>query len=123
MATLHNDVFDSGLSVLDTLADRLDITSEEAVDYTGATTTYTLGNKTSLTVGAPADRGAGGRQVTVAAIEDGSVTADGTATHYAISDVSATKLLATGALDSGVAVTSGNTFSLDAIVIGIPDPA
>ena len=60
MATLHNDVFDSGLSVLDTLADRLDVCSTIPTTYTESITTYSLGNKTPLTVGAPADRGAGG---------------------------------------------------------------
>lgn len=123
MATLGDRVFDNGLTVLDTEANRLDICSTEPTTYTQATTTYTLGNKTSLSIGAPADRTGGGREVTVAAFTDGSVTASGTAAYYAITDTTNSRLLATGALSSSQAVTSGNTFSISSFKIGIPDPA
>lgn len=123
MTLLHNDVFDSGLSVLDTLADRLDVCSSAPTTYAEATSTYSLGNKTSPTVSAPGDRAGGGRKVTVTAITDGTVTDTGTAAYYALVDVSETKLLAAGDLDSGVAVTSGNEFTLAEFDIGIPDPA
>lgn len=123
MATLADRVFDNGLTVLDTEANRLDITSSEATTYTQATSTYTLGNKTSLSIGAPADRTGGGREVTVASFTDGSVTASGTAAYYAITDTTNSRLLATGALSSSQAVTSGNTFSISSFKIGIPDPA
>lgn len=123
MATLADRVFDNGLTVLDTEANRLDITSSEATTYTQATSTYTLGNKTSLSIGVPADRSGGGRDVTVAAFTDGSVTGTGTAAYYAITDTANSRLLATGALSSSQAVTSGNTFSISSFKIGIPDPA
>lgn len=123
MATLGDRVFDNGLTVLDTEANRLDITSSEATTYTQATSTYTLGNKTSLSIGAPADRTGGGREVTVASFTDGSVTASGTAAYYAITDTTNSRLLATGSLSSSQAVTSGNTFSISSFKIGIPDPA
>jgi len=123
MATLNNRVFDNGLTVLDTEANRIDITSQEATTYTEATSTYTLGNSTSLSIGAPADRSGGGREVTAAAISDGSVSGTGTATHFAIVDTANSRLLATGALSSSQAVTSGNTFTLASFTIGIPDPA
>lgn len=123
MATLNDRVFDNGLSVLDTEANRLDITSQEPTTYAAATSTYTLGNKTSLSIGAPADRSGGGREVTVAAITDGSVTATGTATHWAIVDTANSRLLATGSLNASQAVTNGNTFTLASFKIGIPDPA
>jgi len=123
MATLNDRVFDNGLTILDTEANRIDITSQEATTYTEATSTYTLGNSTSLSIGAPADRSGGGREVTAAAISDGSVSGDGTATHFAIVDTSNSRLLATGALSSSQAVTSGNTFTLASFTIGIPDPA
>lgn len=123
MATLNDRVFDNGLTVLDTEANRIDITSQEATTYTEATSTYTLGNSTSLSIGAPADRSGGGREVTAAAISDGSVSGTGTATHFAIVDTSNSRLLATGALSSSQAVTSGNTFTLASFTIGIPDPA
>lgn len=123
MATLADRVFDNGLTVLDTEANRLDICSTEPTTYTQATTTYTLGNKTSLSIGAPADRSGGGRDVTVASFTDGSVTASGTAAYYAITDTTNSRLLATGSLSSSQAVTSGNTFSISSFKIGIPDPA
>ena len=123
MATLNDRVFDNGLTVLDTEANRIDITSQEATTYTDATSTSTLGNSTGLSIGAPADRAGGGREVTVAAITDGSVTGTGTATHYAIVDTVNSRLLATGSLSASQAVTSGNTFTLSSVAIGIPDPA
>jgi len=123
MATLNDRVFDNGLTVLDTEANRIDITSIEATTYAEATSTNTLGNSTSLSIGAPADRAGGGREVTVAAITDGSVTGTGTATHYAIVDTINSRLLATGSLSASQAVTSGNTFTLSSVAIGIPDPA
>lgn len=123
MATLNDRVFDNGLTVLDTEADEIHVTSSEATTYAEATSTYTLGNSGSLSIGAPADRAGGGRQVTVAAISDGSVTGTGTAAYYAIVDTSNSRLLATGALSSSQSVTSGNAFTLAGFTIGIPDPA
>ena len=123
MATLNDRVFDNGLTVLDTEANRIDITSQEATSYAEATSTYTLGNSTSLSIGAPQDRSGGGREVVVAAITDGSVTGTGTATHYAIVDTVNSRLLATGSLTASQSVTSGNTFTLSSVAIGIPDPA
>lgn len=123
MATLNDRVFDNGLTVLDTEANAIHITSQEATDYTDATSTSTLGNSTSLSIGAPQDRTGGGREVVVAAITDGSVTGTGTATHYAIVDTVNSRLLATGSLSASQSVTSGNTFTLSSVSIGIPDPA
>jgi hypothetical protein len=122
MATLNDRVFDNGLSVLDLEANAVYVTSQEATDYTDATSTSALGNSTSLSIGAPQDRTGGGREVVVAAISDGSVTGTGTATHYAIVDTSNSRLLATGTLTASQSVTSGNTFTLSSFTIGIPDP-
>jgi hypothetical protein len=123
MATLDNRVFDNGLTVLDTEANAIHITSQEATTFTEATSTYTLGNSTSLSIGAPQDRSGGGREVVVAAITDGDITDDGTATHYAIVDTVNNRLLATGSLTASQSVTDGNTFTLSSVAIGIPDPA
>lgn len=123
MATLNDRVFDNGLTVLDTEANAIHITSAEATTYAAATSTLTLGNSTSLSIGAPQNRTGGGREVVVAAISDGSVTGTGTATHYAIVDTANSRLLATGSLTASQAVTSGNTFTLSSVSIGIPDPA
>ena len=122
MATLNDRVFDNGLTVLDTEANTILITSQEATTYTEANATYALGNSTTLSIGAPQNRSGGGREVVVAAITDGAVTGTGTATHYAIVDTVNSRLLATGSLTASQAVTSGNTFTLSSVAIGIPDP-
>lgn len=122
MATLADRVFDNGLTVLDTEANKILITSQEAANYTEANSTYALGNSTSLSIAAPSDRTGGGREVVVAAVSDGSVTGSGVATHYAIVDTVNSRLLATGSLTTSQTVTTGNTFSLGSFTIGIPDP-
>lgn len=121
MALLADYVLDNGLTKLNTEANRLDICSTEPTTYTQATSTYTLGNNTSLSVGAPAARSPNGRKVTVAAISSGgSVTGTGTAAYWSIVDTVNIRLLATGALGASQGVTSGNTFTLAAFDIGIP---
>ena len=123
MATLNDRVLDNGLTVLDTEGDKIVITSQAATTYAEANATYALGNSTTLSIAAPQDRAGGGREVVVAAITDGSVTGTGTASHYAIIDTVNTRLLAVSTLTAGQAVTSGNSFTLTSITIGIPDPA
>ena len=119
MAFIADAVFDGGLTILDTNATRLDITSQEVTTYAEATSTYTLGNET-VNTGAPEAGAIDGRRVIVPAITAGSVTGTGTASHWALTDGSGT-LYATGALSSSQSVTTGNTFSLDAVSITIRD--
>jgi len=121
MAYINDYVFDLALAYLDTSGNRLDICSQEPATYAAATSTYTLGNKTGLSIGAPTDRSPNGRKVVVAAISDGTITGTATATHWAISDTGNSRLIATGALSASQAVTSGNTFTLAAFDIGIAD--
>jgi|TARA_R100000479_G_scaffold143275_1_gene78878 hypothetical protein len=123
MATLNDRVFDNGLTVLDTEANRIDVCSQEPTTYAAATSTYTLGNSTSLSGAAPSDRSGGGREVVFAAITDGSITGTGTATHYAISDTSNSRLLVTGSLSASQSVTNGNSFTGASFATGIPDPS
>ena len=123
MATLNNRVFDNGLTVLDTEANEIHVTSQEATSYLEATDTYSLGESSSLTVSTPQDRTGGGREVIVAAITDGAITTNGTATHYAVVDTANSRLLVTGALTESQVVTSGNSFALASFNVGIPDPA
>lgn len=122
MAYLGTNVYDQGLNYLDTNGTRLDICSQEPTTYAAATSTYTLGNKTSYNVGAPAAGSPNGRAVTCPAITDGTVTATGTASHWAITNAS-NELLAAGPLSASQAVTSGNTFTLAQFTIRIPAPA
>lgn len=114
-------VKDSGLSYADANGTRIDICSTAPTTYAQATSTYTLGNKTGLNTGAPADAATGtGRRVTVPAITDGNVTGTGTAAFWALTD-GASVLIAAGPLSASQGVTSGNTFTLDAIDIIIRD--
>lgn len=119
--TLHDDIYDTGLSQLTTIVEKLHICSAQPTTF-GEVATYTLGNKASPTITGPTAKGGGGREVTVSAISDGSVTGTGTAAWFALTDDSASKLLATGNLASSQSVTSGNTFTLTSFTIGIPAP-
>lgn len=119
MAFIADTVFDNGLTVLDTNGTRIDICSSEPTTYTEATSTFTLGNDT-VNTGAPQNGATDGRRVIVPAITSGTVTGTGTAAFWALTNGSTT-LYATGSLSSSQAVTTGNTFSLDAISITIRD--
>jgi hypothetical protein len=124
MAYMNDLLFDLILQELETSGTRLDICSTEPTTYTEATTTYTLGNKTGITYTGPADRSPNGRKTTVDAISGGTVTGNGTAAYWAITKPTATTALyASGSLSSSQVVTSGNTFSLAAFDLGIPDAA
>lgn len=125
MPFIRDAAFDLALGDINA-GTRIDITVGEATNYTEATGIYngttqlSCGNETAMTVGAPAPAGAGtGRQVTVPAITDGDATATQTASHWALTDGAI--LYATGALDTPQAVTDGNKFTLDAIIILIRD--
>jgi len=121
---LNPDVLDEGLDICDTLGDQIYITSALAVTYTEATATYDLGSKTTgVTVSAPANKAGGGREVTISAFTDGVVGTSGTATHWALVDSTNSRLLACQTLTASQAVTAPNAFELDALTIGIPNPA
>lgn len=119
-AFLHDDILDNGLVTLTNATKTLHICSAQPATFANVAT-YTLGNKANPTISAPADA-TSGRKVTTSAITGGSVTASGTASHYAIVDTVNSKLLAANTLGASQAVTSGNTFSLASFNISIPDP-
>lgn len=123
MSFLHDDVLDNGLSELTRNGNRLDICSQEPTTFEEATDTYSLGNKTGITIGSPSARSPSGRKVTVGAITDGDVTDTEDAAYWAITDTVGERLLAAGSLASSQTVTNGNSFSLQAFDIGIPGPA
>jgi hypothetical protein len=121
MAFINDEVFDQGLDYADTNGTRIDICSSEPASYAGIAA-VSLGFKAGLNTGATQNGASSGRRVIVPAITDGAVTSTNTATHWALSDASAI-LVATGALTAPQGVTSGNTFTLDAISITIADAA
>ena len=125
MAKIVQDrVLDYGLTDLKNNADKIYIVSADPADFTGATSTYALGNKNfgaGNVCGAPAAASPNGRKVTTTAISDGSVTATGTATGWAVVDSVNTRLLVNGGLSASQAVTTGNTFTLGAFDIRLPN--
>jgi len=119
MAFMNDVVLSNGLDELSN-GNELHILSQEVSVYADVAT-YTLGNKASPTIGAEQDRTGGGREREIAAITDGSVTGTGTASHYALVDTVNSRVLVSNTIGSAQSVTSGNTFTLNAIPIGFPD--
>lgn len=118
MPLISDEVFDQGLDYADTNGTRIDICSSEPATF-AAIAAASLGNAT-VNTGVTQNGATDGRRVIVPAITSGTVTATGTATHWALSNGTAL-LVATGPLSASQAVTSGNTFTLDAISITIRD--
>jgi hypothetical protein len=102
---------------------RMDIChTQEPTTYTEATSTYSCGNKTGLTMTAMAAGAVDGRRTSTPAITDGSVTATNTADWWGLTD-NVSALHAAGDLTTPQGVTSGNTFTLDAVSITHRDAA
>lgn len=121
MASFSDNAQDAALDYVRTNAARMDICSSEPTTYAEATSTYTLGNTTTVSVGVNGDAAGGGRQADTAAISDGTVTGTGTAAFFALTD-GVGELLYTAALSATQAVTSGNTWTLTSHTITIADP-
>lgn len=119
MPFLPDAALDALLNYVQDSVTVLHICSAEPSTYAEATSTYTLGNKSSPSVAEPSDRSPNGRECVVSAITDGSVTGTGDASHWAL--VSASVLLAASTLASTQTVTSGNTFTLAQFAFGVPD--
>jgi hypothetical protein len=123
MAFLNDRVYDNGLSAISSEASALYICTQLPTNFTEATSTYACGAATGAampSVSSPGTRSGGGREVTVGATTNGTVSATLTATHVALVDSSANRLLAARALVSSQGVTSGNPFTLTSFTIGIP---
>ncbi len=123
MPFIIDAILDNLSSIAGQTTRRVDIVkTAEPTTYTEATSTNTVGNKTGLTMTALGNGAVDGRKVDTPAITDGSVTATDTAGWWGLTDASSV-LHAAGALSSSQAVTSGNTFTLDAISLTIRDAA
>ena len=117
---INPDVLDNGLNIITASGNKLVICSQLPATYVEANSTYILGSKISPNISVPQNRVPDGRKVIVAAVLDGSVSASGTATHYAILDTTNSRLLAAQALGTPQYVTIYNTFTLTIVDIGIP---
>ena len=119
MAYISDNAFDAALTYITGAATTIHVLTSAFNDTFASVGTNTLGNKASAgLLSAPAD-GAGGREVTVSAITDGNVTADGTANKWAI--VSGSELLASGTLSADQVLSNGNTLTLSSFAFGIND--
>ncbi len=123
MANYLNDlVFDSGLSWLQSAGTQLNVCGTIPTTAAQATATYSLGYKVGISIGAPADGVSNGRRVTIAAISTGgTITGSGTAVAWGITNNGT--LCAAGTLSASQVVTSGNSFTLTAFDVTIPDAA
>jgi hypothetical protein len=118
-------IFDNGLSHLTANADNLHLCSQAPTNYADVGT-YTLANKTGITVGSP-EAGTSGRKVVVSAITSGgNNTGNGGAAVWAIVDVPNTLLLATGTVPSdpyaidASASTGASSITLDNAAGALP---
>ena len=119
MAFVNDEVRDQGLDWADTNGTQIDICSTDPGGTYATVTANTPGNDT-VNTGAAEDGAVSGRRVVVPAITLGTVTGNGTASHWALTNGSDT-VIASGELVSPVAVTTPGTFSLEAISITIDD--
>ena len=129
MASLHDNVLDNAIQYIINNVENLYVCSADpGLDFTLASNTKKLGHK-ALTIPGdlvgtnPKDGVPNGRRVEFAAIADGVVDAAGTATHFAITDDSASLVLASGPLSASKSLAIGSPFTLTAFSITIPDAA
>ncbi len=121
--TLYDYAIDYGLDTMQSEATDIVLCSAEPSTYAEANATYALGRKVfgaGSCFTAVEARSPNGRKIASVAISDGAISADGTAAYWAVIDTVNSRLLAHGNLSAGVAVTNGNSFSLDSFDIGVP---
>jgi hypothetical protein len=125
MPFLNDNTLDNGLAALKAAADRIYINSSEPATFTAASSTVALGNRTftagSVYPGAIAAGSPSGRRLTSVAVTDGTVTATGTATHNSVVSSGSSRLEVAQALAASQGVTSGNTFTLTAQDVRLPN--
>jgi hypothetical protein len=122
MPYLNDDIFDDGENELTNKTENLYVLSGDPGLTWSNIAALGLGVKSSPVVSSPADRVGGGREVTISAITDGVGTAVGNAAYWALTDDSATKILASGDLAAPVSMKVGSIFTLTEFTIAIPDP-
>lgn len=121
--TIHDDVLDAALAVIETAADRLFVTAGEPAGYADASTTLALASS-ALTPASfsRTDGDTGGRRLTVAQQASLSVAADGTASHVVLADSGGQRLLLVRGVTPQALVT-GNTVTVPSFSLTIEDPA
>lgn len=95
--------------------DGLYLCTQEPTTYAEATSTYAVGRKLNPTISFIDDHVPSGHALIMAAIADGEIIADGTATHWATtaSDIAGDQIVwSSGSLAAGQMVVDGNSFTL-----------
>lgn len=116
MALLADYLKDLALAGLISGGTRIDACTAAPTTYTEATSTYSIGNKTGLTLTGPAAATPNGRKATVPTFTGGSQTGSGTPTYWAVTDPGSSRLLAVGEIPTvtGAFTGSGNSFDMTA---------
>lgn len=123
MPMVCDEIYDEGLDWAVANVDRVVVCSQEPTTFAEANATYRVGYK-AVTLTGPADRSGGGREVTQAAITDGTVDTDGgEVTHYAWVNVGNEKLIRTAALPSSVTLSDDFALRMSEVKFGFPDPS
>jgi hypothetical protein len=120
---LFTPAVDLGLNTLNSDANKILICSALPTSYANAQS-VALGYK-SFGAGAcfadPVDLTPGpGRKITSFAITNGTITANGVPSYWAVIDEANSRLLAAGDMLGGIQVISGSGFTLDAFTINVP---
>lgn len=124
MPNVDSRVLDLGLTVLDTESTHLYLCSAEPATFTAASSTNALGNNNfgaGAVFGSPAAGSPNGRKVSSASVSAGSITATNTATNWAATDNTNSRLNCTGSLSASQAVTSGNTWQMASFDVRLPN--
>lgn len=120
MAAIHDNVL-GNLSAGKVSGTDMHICSTDPGVTYATVTANTLGTATDTMTGpAASTQAASGVEILFPQISAGTVTNDGDATHWAITNGSS-QIIASGALSASQTVTSGNTFSLDQVSVAILD--
>jgi len=126
MANINDAVLDAAIQyIIDNAENIYVLSADPGLNY-GNIATYKLGTKAAplALVGTnPKDGSPNGRRVEYDAISDGVVDAAGTATHFAITDDSASRILASAPLSVNKDLAMGSPWTLTAFSITIPDAA
>lgn len=110
---MHTSILDAGLNVLRSTATRIYLCSQLPTTFVEATTTYALGYKAGISIGAP-EPGTPGRKAVIAAITGGIIGTSGRATHYALVDYANSVLLDARSLSAALDIIAGRTWRMAA---------
>lgn len=116
---IADNPLDAALNYIKNNTENLYICSAEPTTFLEASSTYKLGVKASPAFVGPAAGDVSGRKITVSAVTDGVVSADGSAAYLALTDDSLSELLYVKLLDVARTISGETVFTVTAFDIGI----